>query len=73
VIQAWTDVDYADMGVDHTTADNGLGFTTTLLLLADLNAETEKRKARAKERLKVTWGKNWEDKVGDLMPPWPAK
>jgi len=61
------------MGVDRTTADTELGFTTTLLSLADLHAETEKRKARAKERLKATWGENWEEEVGDLMPPWPAE
>jgi len=73
VIEAWTDADYADMGVDCTTADTELGFTTTLLPLADLHAETEKRKATAKERLEVTWGENWEDEVGDLMPPWPAE
>jgi len=73
VIEAWTDADYADMGVDRTTADTELGFTTTLLPLADLHAETEKRKARAKERLEATWGENWEDEVGDLMPPWPAE
>jgi len=61
------------MWVDHTTADTELGFTTTLLLLADLHTETEKRKARAKERLEATWGENWEDEVGDLMPPWPVE
>jgi len=58
VIEAWTDADYVDMGVDCTTADIELGFTTTLLPLADLHAETEKRKARAKERLEATWGEN---------------
>jgi len=73
VIEAWTNADYADMEVDCTTADTELGFTTTLLSLADLHAETEKRKARAKERLEATWGENWEDEVGDLMPIWPAE
>jgi len=61
------------MEVDCTTTDTELGFTTTLLPLADLHAETEKRKARAKERLEATWGENWEDELGDLMPPWPAE
>jgi len=69
VIEAWTDANYADMGVDRTTANTELGFTTTLLPLADLHAETEKRKARAKKRLEATWGENWEEEVGDLMPP----
>jgi len=73
VIETWTNADYADMGVDRTTADTELGFTTTLLPLVDLHAETEKRKARAKKRLEATWGENWEDEVGDLMPPWPAE
>jgi len=68
VIEAWTDADYADMGVDCSTADTELGFCTTLFPLADLHAETEKRKARAKARLEATWSENWEYEVGDLMP-----
>jgi len=73
VIEAWADADYDEMGVDRITADTELGFTTTILLLADLHTETEKRKAKAKERLEATWGEDWEDAVGDLMPPWPAE
>jgi len=73
VIETWTDADYADMGVDRTTADTELSFTTTLLPLADLHTKTKKRKARAKERLEATWGENWEYEVRDLMPPWLAE
>jgi hypothetical protein len=73
VIESWTDDDYAEMGVDRNKADTELGFTTTLLPLADLHSESEKRKTKARERLEATWGEDWEDSVGDLMPPWPAE
>ena len=73
VIEAWTDEDYDDMGVDRLTADTELGFSTMILPLAELHTKTETRKAKAKERLEATWGEDWEDLVGDLMPPWPAE
>ena len=62
------------MDVDRDTADTELGFTTTILLpLADIYTELEQRKARSKNRLEATWGKEWENLLGDLMPPWPAE
>jgi hypothetical protein len=73
VVEGWSDDDYAEMGVDRNTADTELGFTTTVLPLADLHSESEKRKTKARERLEATWGEDWEDSVGDLMPPWPAE
>ena len=73
VIEAWTDEDYNEMGVDRLTADTELGFSTMILLLAELHTKTETRKVKAKESLEATWGKDWEDMVGDLMPSWPAE
>jgi len=73
VVEGWSDDDYAEMGVDRNTADTELGFTTMVLPLADLHSESEKRKTKARERLEATWGEDWEDSVGDLMPPWPAE
>ncbi|KAF8457022.1 hypothetical protein BGX38DRAFT_1266258 [Terfezia claveryi] len=61
------------MQVDRVTADVELGFTSTILPLADIHTESERRKGKAKERLEATWGAQWEDQVGDLMPPWPAE
>ncbi|RPB19907.1 hypothetical protein L211DRAFT_852782 [Terfezia boudieri ATCC MYA-4762] len=48
VIEGWTDKDYAEMQVDRATADAALGFTSTILLLADIHTESE-RKARGKK------------------------
>ncbi|KAF8426529.1 hypothetical protein BGX38DRAFT_1278928 [Terfezia claveryi] len=73
VIEAWTDEDYAAMQVDRVTADAKLGFTSIILPLADIHSESERRKGKAKDRLEATWGAQWEDQVGDLMPPWPAE
>ncbi|KAF8415940.1 hypothetical protein EV426DRAFT_709982 [Tirmania nivea] len=73
VIESWTDEDYTDMKVDRVTANAKLGFYTTILPLADIYTESERRKERAKERLEATWGDNWEDLIGGLMPPWPAE
>ncbi|KAF8432285.1 hypothetical protein BGX38DRAFT_1146449 [Terfezia claveryi] len=73
VIDAWTDEDYREMQVDRVTADVELGFTSTILPLADIHTESERRKGKAKERLEATWGAQWEDQVGDLMPPWLAE
>ncbi|RPB20340.1 hypothetical protein L211DRAFT_852373 [Terfezia boudieri ATCC MYA-4762] len=73
VIEGWTDEGYAEMQVDRATADAALSFTSTILPLADIHTESERRKGKAKERLEATWGAVWEDQVGDLMPPWPAE
>ena len=59
--------------MDRLTADTELGFSTMILLLAELHTKTETRKAKAKERIEATWGEDWEDMVGDLMLPWPAE
>jgi len=73
VIEGWTDADYPDMEVDRAVAQTELGFTMTILPLADIQTELEQRKSKAKERLEASWGEGWEDLVGDLMPPWPAE
>jgi len=56
VIEGWTDADYADMEVDRAVAQTELGFTTTILPLADIHTESEQRKSKAKERLEASWG-----------------
>jgi len=73
VIESWTDADYADMEVDRAIAQTEVGFTMTILPLADIQTESEQSKSKAKERLEASWGVGWEDLVGDLMPPWPAE
>jgi len=73
VIEGWTDADYIHMEVDRAVAETELGFTMTILPLADIHTESERRKSKAKERLEASWGEGWEDLVGDLMPPWPAE
>jgi len=45
----------------------------TILPLADIHTESDRRKSKATERLEASWGEGWEDLVGDLMPPWPAE
>jgi len=61
------------MELERAVAQTELGFTTTILPLADIHTESERRKSKAKQRLEASWGKGWEDLVGDLMPPWPAE
>jgi len=73
VIEGWTDADYADMEGDRAVAQTELGFTTTILPLADIHTELERRKSKAKERLEASWSKGWENLVRDLMPTWPAE
>jgi len=73
VIEGWTDADYSDMEVDRAIAQTELGFTTTILPLADTHTQSGRRKSKAKERLEASWGEGWEDLVGDLIPPWPAE
>ncbi|KAF8434401.1 hypothetical protein BGX38DRAFT_1275540 [Terfezia claveryi] len=52
--QEQTDEDYREMQVDRVTADVELGFTSTILPLADIHTESERRKGKAKERLEAT-------------------
>jgi len=68
VIEGWIDADYADREVDRAIAQTEVGFTTTILPLADIHMESEGRKSKAKERLEASWGEVCEDLVGDLMP-----
>ena len=67
VIEGQTDEDYAEMEVDRDTANTELSFTTTILPLADIHTESEWRKAKSKNRLEATWGKEQENLLGDLM------
>jgi len=73
VIEDWTDADYADMEDDRAVAQTELGFITTILPLADIHTESDRRKSKAKERLEASWCEGWDYLVGDLMPPWPAE
>ena len=73
VIEGWTDTDYADIEVDRAVAQTELGFTTTILPLADIHTESEGRKSKEKDRLGASWSEGQEDLVGDLMPLWPAE
>src|SRR5258706_8323853 len=73
VIEVWTDEDYVEMEVNRNTADTELGFTTTILPLANIHMESERRKASSKDRVEATWGQEWENLLGGLMPPWPAE
>ena len=73
VIEGWTDADYADMEVDMAVAQTELGFTTTILPLADIHTESERRKSKAKERLEASWCEGWENLVGYLIHPWPLE
>jgi len=73
VIENWADEDFIQMKVDKATAYPETGFITTILPIASIYTESELRKGGAKNRLEATWGESWEDKVGKLMPPWPAE
>ena len=58
--------------MDRVIENAEVGFTMTIIPLADVYTESERRKSKPRERLEAACSKGWEDLVGDIIPPWPA-
>ena len=64
IIDAWTEEDYAAM---HTTREDVLEvvkYVEGITPLSIYSEKSERRKARARERLENAWGRRWEAKLG---------
>ena len=73
VIDSWTDDDYEEMGITKAQVETELNYSSVILPLAEIYTKTEQRKAKARGRLEVAWGRKWEEKLGRMMPHWPAE
>jgi len=61
------------MGTSWEAVETGLAFSTTTIPLSQYYTELERRKWNSKARLEEAWGVNWEDKLGEVLPLWPAE
>ena len=73
IIDAWTDEDYAAMDTTREDVREVVKYVEVITPLSIYSEKSERRKARARERLENAWGRRWEAKLGELMPPWPAE
>jgi len=72
-VEAWTDEDLKEMGASRKAVETDLAFSTTIIPLSQYYTQSERRKRNAKARIEEAWGVNWEDKLGEMLPPWPAE
>jgi len=61
------------MEISWEAVETDLAFSTTIIPLSQYYTESERRKVNAKARIEEAWGVNWEDKLGEMLPPWPAE
>ncbi|KAF8449603.1 hypothetical protein BGX38DRAFT_1269921 [Terfezia claveryi] len=73
IIDEWGDEDFEEMEADRSNLELDLAYTTILVPLSEVHEKSEKRKANAVGRLVEAWSDNWEEDLGDLMPPWAAE
>jgi len=70
-VEGWTDEDLAGMEASREAVETDLAFSTTIIPLSQYHLESERRKGDAQTRIEEAWGANWEDKLGEMLPPWP--
>ena len=73
IIDAWTDEDYVAMDTTREDVLEVVKYVEVITPLSIYSAKSERRKARARERLENACGRRWEAKLGELMPPWLAE
>lgn len=73
IIEAWTIADYVEMGVERAFTERHLLFTSRILPLADDYPRYEAQTRSACERIMATWGEDWEEQLGDLLPGFPTE
>ena len=71
-VEKWTDKRLGGNG-NLPRCQTDLAFSTTIIPLSQHYTESERRKGNAKARIKKAWGVDWEDKLGEMLPPWPAE
>jgi len=72
-LEECTDQDFEDMGRTRQEAEQAFQLLETLTPLAIQHTQSEVRKAISRGKLVAAWGIDWEDKLDDIMPPFPAE
>ena len=72
VVDKWSDEEREEMGINLQDVETDLQYSTVMVPAAEAHMVTERRKAETRRRLVKAWGEDWEEKMGDLMPSWPA-
>ena len=73
IIDSWTDQDYNAMGTTREEVQDKVKYTNVITPLSIYSKNSGRRKARARDRLVNAWGRRWEAKLGEMMPPWPVE
>jgi len=61
------------MEATREAVETDLAYSTTIITLSEFHSASERRKAFKKARIEQAWGNDWEEKLGELLPPWPAE
>ncbi|RPB18340.1 hypothetical protein L211DRAFT_854212 [Terfezia boudieri ATCC MYA-4762] len=72
-LDACTDQDFQEMGKTRQEAEQAFQLLETLTPMATQHTQSEVRKAISRGKLTTAWSVDWEDKLEDIMPPFPAK
>ena len=72
VVDKWSDEEREEMGINLQDVEMDLQYSTVMVPAAEAHMVTERRKAETCRRLVKAWGEDWGEKMGDLMPSWPA-
>ncbi|KAF8428811.1 hypothetical protein EV426DRAFT_714272 [Tirmania nivea] len=72
-LEACTDQDFEEMGKTRQEAEQAFQLLETLTPLATQHTQSEVRKAISRGKLTAAWSIDWEDKLEDIMPPFPAE
>jgi len=67
------DQDFEDMGRTRQEAEQAFHLLEMLTLLAIQHTQSEVRKTISRGKLVTAWGIDWEDKLDDIMLPFPAE
>ena len=72
-VEEWTDEDLAKMKATREAVETDLAYSTTIIPLSEFHSASERRKAFKKARIEKAWGNDWEEKLGEMLPPWLAE
>jgi len=72
-VEGWTDEDLAKIEATREAVKTDLAYSTTIISLSEFHSASERRKAFKKARVEQAWRNDWEEKLRELLPPWPAE
>jgi len=72
-VEGWADENLAKMEATREAVETELAYSTTIIPLSEFHSALERRKAFKKARIEQPWGNDWEEKLGELLPPWTAE